>query len=123
MYKYFIAAGAVGLAALTYHSGSASQPQTEAQIMEKVLGPSLPKNFGDGIYFESVKAEGDVLVAHIDMPNNTGADSSEMERAVLVGLCSRDGGAKFFERGGKLRVDVSTGGGTPDQGSVVSDCS
>ena len=121
MYKYVIVAGAV-VAGLAF-TGTDSSGDRPAEKMEKVLAPIIPKDLGDGFYIESAKAEGDVLVIGVEVPMNPGLTSSEIAAVSLAGFCTREEGAtRYFAEGGKLRFDVSTGGGTPEQGPVADGC-
>ena len=104
--------------------GPRSETQPPAKMMEAVLAPVLPKKLGDGVVFRSAVAEGDMLVVTIAGPSDMTEVWSEAEigKMASVGFCQAEHAARFFEKGGKLRFDISSGGDPPVEGAMLDHC-
>jgi hypothetical protein len=122
MHKLIIAAVVVALTAVFWPT-SKSKPDKPAQQMARAIAPILPKEMSSGLTFESAVAEGDVLVVGFDVPMSAHLDASEVAKVFAASFCGRDDLRQFFADGGKLRVDVSIGGGSPTNGQIMDSCS
>ena len=122
MYKIIVGAAAVALTA-AFWTTSNREPKQPAEQMARALSPILPKEMSRGMMWESAVAQGDVLVVGLDVPISSKLDASEISKMLGASFCGRDELRRFFADGGKLRVDVSFGGGSPTKGEVMSSCS
>lgn len=93
---------------------------TSAQKMERMLAPVLPKDLDGGGAMTSAKAEGEMLVVGVSLPNNA-FTRDEMNRILAAGVCLNDRFDHFFQDGGKIRIDLSIDG-TVEPGAVIDGC-
>lgn len=122
MYKIVIGAAAVALMA-AFWTTSKRETKQPAQQLARALSPILPKEMSRGMIWESAVAQGDLLVVGLDVPISSQLDASEISKMLGASFCDRDELRRFFADGGKLRVDVSFGGGSATTGEVISSCS
>lgn len=122
IYK-FVFMATVTLFAVVSTAGRKENQRPPAEVMEKILLPVLPKSTPGGATILSAKAEGDVLAVAVDLPLYDGSwTDGEMNKMLVSGFCQGAAAERFIGDGGKLRFDISTGGGTPVEGAVIDHC-
>lgn len=72
--------------------------------------------------FKAADAEGDLLILTVEVPATQILTSTEMSKMNAAAFCQSDGGKHFIEAGGKVRFDVSVGGGGAPVGETIDHC-
>ena len=113
---------AVPVVAMIGWSSPERKEQPAAAAMAKIMAPVLPKSLAGGGTIVSAKADGDLLVLTVDLPGDTGWTTEELEKMASAGFCQTGSAEGYFAKGGRVRFDISTDGGSVSAGTALERC-
>lgn len=90
----------------------------------RVSAAVFPQELGNGVVILSARAEGELLIVHIDGPSGWigGLTKDDIAAQGAASFCQKPQFQRYLEAGREMRVDVSSDGALPVPGKTIDRC-
>lgn len=110
----------VAVAALSTGCSKSDDAEKEVRFVAAGLQAITPKNMGHDVILESAKAEGKTLV--LALRGIGGSDAAAVSAGFKQVACNNPNYRNLFDRGGAIRIEMSSYDGTESPPVTVDNC-